>query len=250
MQIAGKTNNLPIINLLLAHPKIEIKDFSFYNCNELTEISIPSSISFIGDKSFYNCSSLKKIMLPSSITKIGNYAFYNCYSLINIFIPSSVISIGSCAFEKCPDILLHSYNNNDIGVYSYSIYFIDRKHLIISDKSAGIDEFVKPYISDIQKVTIYPLSKSIRDNGFEKCSSLNQVEFLSKLTMIGNYAFSQCFSLQKIDIPQSVTSIGKFAFFSCPLIEISIPREIIKINESTFEKCSSLKKVEIPSSVK
>lgn len=73
------------------------------------EITIPNTISFsektynvttIGMSAFQQCYSLEKITLPNSITSIGDYAF--SYSgIMNITIPENVTNIGNYAFSKC-----------------------------------------------------------------------------------------------------------------------------------------------------
>ena len=50
-------------------------------------ITLPNSITSIGDWAFNNCSSLKSITIPNSVTSIGRYAFSNCSSLKNITLP-------------------------------------------------------------------------------------------------------------------------------------------------------------------
>ena len=66
--------------------------------SDATSLSIPSSVTSIGDSAFYGCSSLREIVLPSSVTSIGDSAFYGCESLQEIVLPSSVTSIGDSAF--------------------------------------------------------------------------------------------------------------------------------------------------------
>ncbi len=54
---------------------------------------------------FSCCSSLTSITLPDSITTIGDYAFWSCTSLTSITLPDSVTTIGVGAFAKCPTTL-------------------------------------------------------------------------------------------------------------------------------------------------
>lgn len=74
-----------------------IKKGAFKNCDRLTKIEIPNSVTSIGEGAFYDCSSLTEIAIPSSVARIGSCAFVNCNSLKEITIPSSVTNIDEKA---------------------------------------------------------------------------------------------------------------------------------------------------------
>jgi hypothetical protein len=73
---------------------------SFAFCSSLTNVTIPNSVTSIGDVAFYS-SGLTSVTIPNSVTSIGIEAFESC-KLISITIPASVTNIGSYAFEGCP----------------------------------------------------------------------------------------------------------------------------------------------------
>lgn len=79
---------------------------AFYGCSNLTDITIPNSVTSIGKSSFYNCTGLKNITIPNSVTSIGDWAFLSCSSLTSVHIPDGVTSIGWCTFYVC-----HSLEN-------------------------------------------------------------------------------------------------------------------------------------------
>ena len=78
-----------------------IGDSAFWGCESLTSVTIPESVTEVGFEAFKNCSSLRSVVIPESVTKIGNRAFYGCSSLTSVTIPSRVTSIGEKAFSGC-----------------------------------------------------------------------------------------------------------------------------------------------------
>lgn len=60
-----------------------IADDAFTNCSKLTSVTIPSSITSIGQSAFNNAG-LIGIIIPDTVTNIGNDAFANCFSLKSV----------------------------------------------------------------------------------------------------------------------------------------------------------------------
>ena len=87
----------------------------FQNCDSLYSISVDEKNPYLcsDDSALYNkdkselvfvCHTVKKMSIPSSVTKIGNYAFCNCTNLTFIELPSGVTSLGSYAFNGCTNL--------------------------------------------------------------------------------------------------------------------------------------------------
>ena len=79
----------------------KIGELAFQGCSGLTSLTIPSSVTSIGKNAFNGCSGLTSLTLPSSVTEIGWYAFKGCSGLTSLTIPSSVTWIGLEAFSGC-----------------------------------------------------------------------------------------------------------------------------------------------------
>ena len=78
-----------------------IGEQTFLYCTGLTSITIPESVTSLGDYAFAYCSGLTSITIPESVTSIGDYVFIFCNGLASITIPESVTSIGKYAFYEC-----------------------------------------------------------------------------------------------------------------------------------------------------
>ena len=67
----------------------------------LTSVTIPNSVTSIGDYAFRYCSGLTSVAIGESVESIGAYAFSECSSLTSVTIGESVKSIGELAFAGC-----------------------------------------------------------------------------------------------------------------------------------------------------
>ena len=76
-------------------------DECFFWCDGLKSVTIPSSVISLGESCFSGCTKLTSITIPSSVTSLGGSCFSYCRSLTSITIPSSVTSIGNGCFENC-----------------------------------------------------------------------------------------------------------------------------------------------------
>lgn len=73
-------------------------------CHTVKKMSIPSSVTKIGDYAFGNCTNLTSIELPSGVTSLGYDAFNGCTNLSSITLPSNVKEINGSAFEGCKSL--------------------------------------------------------------------------------------------------------------------------------------------------
>ena len=150
-----------------------IGNHAFYQCYDLTSISIPTTVISIGDYSFNSCRGLSgRLVLPNSVTTIGNSAFRSCINISDaLIIPDSVTSIGDYAFSGCNGLTSISLGNNvaSIGNYAFEACSLVGESLIIPNS-----------------VT------SIGNNAFYYCNQLLSIFLGNSVASIGSYAFSGC----------------------------------------------------------
>ena len=218
---------------------VSIEGMAFYECRNLTSVTIPNSVTSIGGKAFFGCIGLTSVTIGNSVTSIGYMAFNSCRSLTSVTIPSSVDSIRSGAFNYCSNL-------SAINVASGNTHY------------SSIDGVLYNYVQDtlIQcpcaktSITIPNSVTSIGDHAFNNCCNLTSITIPSNITSIGKEAFRDCRGLTSITIPTSVTSIGGSAFSNCTgLTSITIPTSVTSIGDHAFSDCTGLTSITIPNSV-
>ncbi len=100
-----------------------IGNSSFLKCRDLTSITIPINVTIIGDRAFYECISLTSFAIPNSVTSIGDNAFKGCIGLTSITIPQNVTYIGKNAFEDCDLQNVISFIENPFEITAQSDYY-------------------------------------------------------------------------------------------------------------------------------
>ena len=244
-----------------------ICDRAFFDCLNLTSISIPNSVKDIGEWAFAGCSLLSSIDIPNSVNSIGNIAFAACLSLEYISIPESVICLNGNSFCEW-DGELECLSANFI--YEDDVLFNKDKSEIISFRNQEIESYIIP-----DSVT------SIGDGAFGCCSSLSSLvipdsvvnikgnpfyfwkgkleclsaSFIYEDNVLFNMDKSKLISFRNQEaksfiIPNGVMSIEKYAFSDCSsLISISVPKSVTSIGDGAFDGCSSLSSIAISDSV-
>ena len=161
---------------------------AFYNCNSLTDIVIPDSLTEIASCTFYGCSSLTSIVIPDTVKKIGDYAFVDCSGLTEVTLPiSAEYNIGGASnggsFYTCKNVQKITYTVGDGSIfdpeediYGYTLPDAAREALTSVIYEEGIS--------------------AIPRNALKYCSNVSSVTLPSTVKKIGNYAFYGCSGLR------------------------------------------------------
>ena len=238
----------------------KIGEQAFCYCENVTSISIPNSITDIGDRAFMSCS-FESIIIPNSVKSIDYEAFYHCRKLASITIGNGLEKIDRKAFEDCISLnkvvikdlaawcgVEMDYTSNPLqyAKHLYSDENTEITELVIPDGITSISAYAFYGCSNITSLTIPNSVEFIGPDAFG-CFGITNVTIPNKITYLSG--FNSCTNLKSITIPQTVTTIGMDAFYGCTgITSIEIPNSVTTIEQNAFGE-TSLTSVIIPNSV-
>lgn len=150
----------------------EIGQGAFSDCTSLTSISLPSSLTSIGDWAFSN-TGISSVSIPEGITDIKGRVFNSCQNLISIVFPSSLKYIGEYAFAGCASLSKINLPESleTIGKESFS-YCPLIKNVTIPASVNIIGEGVFMNCNELESVTMKNANPAdIASNTFSNCDN-------------------------------------------------------------------------------
>ena len=183
--------------------------------NELiTEVNLTTATK-ISLSAFSGCSNLTSVSIPNSVTSIGDRAFFGCSGLTNLNIPDSVTSIGEFAFDGCDKLFRTSKGIRYIDKWAIGVVNNSLATAEVADGTTGIADLTFRECLGLTNAVIPDSVKYIGNSAFGGCRKLVKIIIPDSVKTIGNYAFSGCSSLENVVIGNNVEFIGTWAFSSC-----------------------------------
>ena len=193
-----------------------------YNEN-ITSVTIPASVTNIGEGNFMSCTGLVAIIVAD-----GNAAYASDDGVLYNADKTELIACpgGKTVVTNIPDSVREfapgAFNGSRIEVFAMPLY------------ATNIAESAFSECSYLSSVSIEKHVKSIGANAFWNCGNLRTVNFPSdsECEVIGENAFCGCAKLQRISIPDSVTVIRGGAFSGCSeLFDVTIGSNVVQIGD-------------------
>lgn len=102
MMARATFQNCPITSVSIPDSVTTIGDYTFCGCRLLTGVTFGNGVESIGHMAFNGCTRLASVAFPDNVTTIGTEAFYGCGTLTSVSLGSGVAEIWGLAFAECP----------------------------------------------------------------------------------------------------------------------------------------------------
>lgn len=168
-----------------------------------TKLVIANGVNRIGDFTFFLCNNIFNIFIPDSVTFISGKAFHRCEHLTAFF-----VSLGNENYWSDDRGVLYTKNLTTVIKAPCSIKGAYTLHSSVTT----IGDLAFNYCRQLTSITIGSAVAIIGGNAFNRCERLTNVIVPDGVTTINSWTFNYCYRLQRVVIPNSVKSIGEMAF--------------------------------------
>jgi len=204
-----------------------------------TIVTIPDTVTNIAGSAFFNCDNLTNVTLGSGLTSIGGEAFGYC-GLTSVTIPSGVVDLAVDAFVDCPRLAAIAVAPGNLNYNS--------TNGVLYDQPLATALFCPPAFAG--SLVLPGSVTNIASTAFYGCAGLTSVTMGGNVASIGHDAFSECLGLTNMVLSAGLVSLGELAFADCSrLARVTLPGGLTTLGEAVFDACSSLRQVVIQEGV-
>lgn len=227
---------------------------------KIAAVTLPESVSTIGNYAFADNRHLAEITIPQAVTKLSYGSFQGCSGLTKATVPETVTTIEDEVFDKCETLTIYGVKDSVADAYAdqHAIPFEATGNAVY--QGAVNDQLTWSYtdgtltisgngaMQDMEGYTGQPWYKM--ENGVKLQDRITKVVIGSGVESIGAYAFIGTRNLQEVVFEGAeqakIASIGKHAFQNTAITGITLPASVKTLGNYCFADCKELKNVEIP----
>ena len=215
-----------IHNVVIPEGIKEVGADTFWGFENLTSVTLPSTLEVINDSAFRDCISLTEIVIPEGVTYIGGNAFSGCSNLKKVTLPSTLVELGFCAFENTAleDITIPD-SVKKIGGLAFS-----STKLVRAEIPAGVEVLEYGLFSSTESLMEVVIPEGVKriETVFLSGTAVESIELPNSLEEIGETAF-EFSNINYVVIPENVTSIGTKAFHPAMTVAVSEKSDLLNL---------------------
>lgn len=186
------------------------------------EVEIPNEIdgipvTAIGDRTFFGHQGITSITLPTTVTHIGQEAFRACERLEAIHVPSdhpTYSSIDGVLFNLEQSELIR-VPEGIVGAYTVPDQVAKIRSRVFDPEDGWIGTAAFEGCNFLSEVVIPEGVTELGPFTFSHCAKLRDVTLPDGLLTVGSHAFEHCLALPTLTLPKTVSTVGYGLFESC-----------------------------------
>lgn len=191
----------PIVNIVVEEGITAIRDNAFFgSLYDVTSISLPDGLTYIGTRVFDCCTNLPSITFPDGLTSIGEAAFKNAKSLTSVTFPEGLTYIGIEAFAGC-GLTSVSFPDSLKTIYPWAFKGCKFTSITLPDGFEGASYYSFMGCKNLEEVTFGTGLQFVHD-----CKQLGHI-------------FTGCDSLKRINAPESSRKLFEEAGYDLSIFE-------------------------------
>jgi len=211
----------------------EIGEEAFAGNETLTGITIPDSVTTVSYNAFKDCTALTGIILSDNVNKVGPGAFEGCTALISAEIGKNVSSWGTGVFINCDKLakVMIDSDNRYLTYYNGAIYNGDMTMLYQVLPGRKGENYAMP--ETVEDMDAY---------AFWNLQNIKNVKLSDKIDNVAKYSMTNMGTVENVSLPNSVKSISEKAFADNEkLAQVSIPASVSQIDKAAFAGSPNVK---------
>ncbi|MDE5786364.1 MAG: leucine-rich repeat domain-containing protein, partial [Duncaniella sp.] len=220
----------------------------------LEKLYLPDGVTELGASVAWQCANLTEVRLPSTLEIIGRNAFGWCRALTfdRLVFPETLELIASNAFFRTEALsceVVFPKSLNEIGNEAFAYSSLTGATFTGAVKNIGRQAFAG---SGIRKLSLHDgcgfderIGGQFTDNRY-----LVEVTLPSDLTTIPYSMFSSCTALERVELPAALETVGEQAFCMTAIENLSLPEGVKTLEANSFSDCANLIEVTLPSTVR
>lgn len=258
------------------------KDYLLYKVNNCKTLTLPESLTSIGNWTFRGMAALESIVVPNAVTEMGTYAFANdtslksaklstscpwlkeglfseCNALQSITIPSAVTKMDGYMFTNCKTLTSATFEDgNDLIEMGYGASW--KNYGLFSDcplKTLNLGRWLSyntevasrsPFysIDALKNLNIGKNVKVIDKYMFSYCEGLEEVNLPDNITSVNLWGFRGCSSLKSVRLSEKLSQVGDYGFAGCTSLDnVTFPASMTSVASNSFSDCTALRKLDL-----
>lgn len=258
------------------------KDYLLYKVNNCKTLTLPESLTSIGNWTFRGMAALESIVVPNAVTEMGTYAFANdtslksaklstscpwlkeglfseCNALQSITIPSAVTKMDGYMFTNCKALTSATFEDGtDLIEMGYGASW--KNYGLFSDcplKTLNLGRWLSyntevasrsPFysIDALKNLNIGKNVKVIDKYMFSYCEGLEEVNLPDNITSVNLWGFRGCSSLKSVRLSEKLSQVGDYGFAGCTSLDnVTFPASMTSVASNSFSDCTALRKLDL-----